>query len=108
MTEEQKAERKLLIANNQEWDAAEVVRRAWLVQHIARKTLPKDAVSVIAASLTHGRFFVAESMGHGSSQAQEMLGLERSSHGSIEKYLEQHPNRALHVALAVALGGRCV
>ncbi len=105
MTEEQKAERKLLIANNKEWDAAEVVRRAWLVQLIARKTLPKDAVSVIAASLTHGRFFVAESMGHGSSQAQEMLGLERSSHGSIEKYLEQHPNRALHVALAVALGG---
>lgn len=60
---------------------------------------------MIAASLTHGRFFVAESMGQGSSQAQEMLGLERSSHGSIEKYLEQHPNRALNVALAVALGG---
>lgn len=105
MTDEQKAERKLLIANNKEWDAAEVVRRAWLVQLIARKALPKDAVSVIAASLTHGRLFVAESMGHGSSQAQELLGLERSSHGNIEKYLEQHPNRALHVALAVALGG---
>ena len=42
MTDEEKAERKQLIANNKDWDAAESVRREWLAQFLGRKTLPKD------------------------------------------------------------------
>ena len=37
MTDEQKAERKELIANNKEWDAAETVRREWLAARRGNK-----------------------------------------------------------------------
>ncbi len=105
MTDEQKAERKQLIANNKEWDAAETVRRQWLAQLIARKTLPKDAVKMIAESLTHSTQLVAASMSDGNAQAKELLGLKRDYTAKLEAYLEKHPSKALHVALAVALGG---
>jgi ParB family chromosome partitioning protein len=52
MTEEQKAERKTLIANNKAWDWAETVRREWLGEFLTRKTLPKDAPQFIARGLT--------------------------------------------------------
>ncbi|WP_349885792.1 ParB/RepB/Spo0J family partition protein (plasmid) [Microbacterium sp. WHRI 7836] len=52
MTDEEKAERKTLIANNKDWDAAESVRRDWLAQFLSRKTLPKNSAQVIARSLT--------------------------------------------------------
>ena len=105
MTDEQKAERKQLIANNKEWDGAETGRRQWLAQLIARKTLPKEAGNVIAESLTHSTRLVADSMGQGNAQAKELLGLKRDYTAKIESYLEKHPSKALHVALAVALGG---
>lgn len=51
MTDEQKAERRQLIANNKAWDEAEPVRRAWLAEFLARKTLPKNATAYAAATL---------------------------------------------------------
>src|SRR3546814_3964790 len=37
MTDEQKAERRTLIANNKAWDSAQVVRREWLTTLLSRK-----------------------------------------------------------------------
>jgi len=43
MTDEQKAERKALVANNKSWDSAATVRRAWLTESfLTRTTAPKE------------------------------------------------------------------
>jgi ParB family transcriptional regulator, chromosome partitioning protein len=105
MTDEQKAERKRVIANNKEWDAAEVVRREWLTTFLSRKTAPKNATSVIAAALSIGRSLVADSMGHGSTLASRLLGIADGPGETIERYLAAHPGRSAHVGLAITLGG---
>lgn len=54
-TEEQKAERRTLIANNKAWDSAERVRRAWLTDaFLPRTTPPKGAETFIALAVAHG------------------------------------------------------
>lgn len=105
MSEEAKAERRTLIARNKEWDAATTVRTEWLTGFLARKTLPKNATAVLAASLTGAHGLVAESMSHGSSTAKTLLGVDPGYGTRLDAFLQQHPTRALHVALAVALGG---
>lgn len=106
MTDQQKAERKELIANNKEWDAAETVRREWLTQFLARKTTPRNAPIVIAEALTQARWKIADGLTRGSSTAKTLLSLEDSTFGDqIADYLAAHPNRAVHVTLAVVLGG---
>lgn len=54
MTDEQKAERRELIANNKAWDAAEPIRRAWLTQFAAGTTAPKGVELFIAAAIVRG------------------------------------------------------
>lgn len=106
MTDEQKAERKELIANNKEWDAAETVRREWLTQFLARKTTPKNAQAVIAEALTTARWKIADGLTRGSTTAKVLLGIDGADYGDqIAEYLAAHPNRAVHVTLAVVLGG---
>ncbi|MDR7110881.1 hypothetical protein J2X03_000737 [Microbacterium trichothecenolyticum] len=106
MTDEQKAERKELIAHNKEWDAAETVRREWLAQFLARKTAPKNAQTVIAEALTGARWKIADGLTRGSTTAKTLLGIETADYGDqIAEYLAAHPNRAVHVTLAVVLGG---
>lgn len=106
MTDEQKAERKTLIANNKEWDAAETVRREWLTTLLTRKTLPKNAQTVIATSLATAGGVIAQALGHGNTVAASILGIT-DGHGStrIADYLTAHPARAAHVTLALVLGG---
>lgn len=105
MTDEQKAERKTLIANNKEWDAAETVRREWLASLISRKTLPKNAAQVIAAALTEGRYAVSTALSHGNSLAKTLLGLEDSYSVDLAAHTDAHPTKAMHVSLAIVLGG---
>lgn len=106
MTDEQKAARKVLIANNKEWNAAESVRREWLASLIARKALPKDAARVIATGLTSQRYSVSQAMSRGNSLATALLGLKSDYESSaIATYLDKHPARAAFVSLAVVLGG---
>jgi ParB family chromosome partitioning protein len=50
LTEEGKAERKMVVANNKAWDAAEPVRREFLTELFKRKTPPAKAM-VFAVSL---------------------------------------------------------
>ncbi|WP_345763389.1 ParB/RepB/Spo0J family partition protein [Diaminobutyricibacter sp. McL0608] len=108
MTDEQKAERKTLIANNKAWASAEIVRREWLTEFLARKTPPKDANTVIAQGLTTHRRDVATAAERGNALAHELLGIERGSSWNGDKlaaYLESNPTTAQHVSLAVVLGG---
>ncbi|CAQ03233.1 chromosome partitioning protein [Clavibacter sepedonicus] len=107
-TEEQKAERRRVIANNKAWDAAESVRREFVAALVTRRSLPKDAGQVIAAGLTTHRHEVGRAVQEGSPLAHEFLGVERDYgyYGDgLGKYAAATPTKAQHVALAVVLGG---
>ena len=110
-TEEQKAERRTLIANNKAWKSAEVVRREWLTTLLSRKALPKGAATVIAQGLTLHRFDVGDAAREGNTLAHTLLGLTQgsSTYGLtpdlLAGYLDNHPTKANHVSLAIVLGG---
>lgn len=107
MTDEQKAERRTLIANNKAWASAEVVRREWLTTFLSRKTLPKDAAAVIATGLTLHRQAVSLGTRDGNTLAHELLSIERGGYWEADKLaalVEHTPSKAQHVALAVVLG----
>lgn len=108
MTDEQKAEHKTLIANNKEWDAAEVVRREWLTTFFARKALPKNAATVVASLLTSARHQVSDAMGRGNELAAQLLSIEGDTGyytDAFADYLTAHPAKAAHASLAVVIGG---
>lgn len=108
MTDEQKAERKTLIANNKAWASAETVRREFLVELLSRKTLPKDAAAVIAQGLTTHHRAVGSAVSEGNTLAHTLLGIERAGYREGDKLaqiVEQNPTKAQHVSLAVVLAG---
>ncbi|MEO7016220.1 MAG: hypothetical protein ABI067_06725, partial [Leifsonia sp.] len=105
MTDEQKAERKLLIRRNREWDSATVVRVRWLSSFLARKDLPKDTAAFIATSLArYGR----ELNEKGQSLSQELLGLTATSgrwqQSPLADLVDEQPGKAALVTLALILG----
>jgi ParB family chromosome partitioning protein len=108
MNDEQKAERKTLIANNKAWDSAEVVRREWLATFLSRKTLPKDATAFVAVGLTRHRTDVASALAAGNRFAAVLLGLPEPegywSPSPVDTYAEQ-PGKAAHATLAIVLAG---
>ncbi|PPH80024.1 chromosome partitioning protein, partial [Rathayibacter sp. AY1D5] len=106
---EKSAERKVLIANNKAWNAAEKVRREWIATFLARKTLPKDADRIIALGLTAHRFAVSSGMTGGSDLAHTLLRIERPSGyraDALAALIEGNPAKARLVALAVVLEGQ--
>lgn len=108
MTDEQKAERKTLIARNKAWDSAEVVRRNWLGELVTRKTLPTNAPVVIARGLTEYRHEVASAASHGHVLAHKILGLEEAGWGKpnrLAALVDDSPTKAVHVSLAIVLAG---
>lgn len=106
MTDEQKAERRTLISNNKAWASAEVVRREWLTTFLSRKTLPKDAVVVIAKGLTVHRQAISTATREGNELAHQLLGLEPTSNfeDKLAALIERSPAKAQRVALAIVLG----
>ena len=108
-TDEQKAERKELIANNKAWVSAEVVRREWLAGFLGRKTLPKDAGQFVATALTAHRSTIASALSGGNWLAATLLGLDAQDsewgQSPIDPVAESQPSRAGHVSLAVVLAG---
>lgn len=108
MNDEQKAERKTLIANNKAWASAEVVRREWLASFLTRKTLPKDAAAFVAIGVTQHRVDVSSALAAGNRFAAVLLGLpEPEGHYSanpIDTHAEQ-TGKHTHVTLAVVLAG---
>ncbi len=107
MTDEQKAERRELIANNKAWASAETVRREWLTAFLARKTLPKDAAAFVATALTTVHTTVGHAVQNGNGLAHDLLGVQRGSYGrdNLAPLVERTPAKAGHVALAIVLGG---
>lgn len=109
MTNEQKAERRELIANNKAWASAETVRREWLTAFLGRKTLPKDAAQFVARGLTGSRSTVADAMSRGNSLAHTLLGIEHDggmwSGDKLAALVEANPGKAATVSLAVVLAG---
>ncbi|MGC5225131.1 ParB/RepB/Spo0J family partition protein [Micromonospora sp. DT81.3] len=109
MTDEQKAERRELIANNKAWDSAETVRRQWLTTLLGRKTLPKDGTAFVAKGLTIHRIPVSRGISDGNALAHELLGIQRGDGyypaDRLHTVIEHTPAKAAHVALAVVLGG---
>jgi ParB family chromosome partitioning protein len=108
MSDEQKAERKTLIANNKAWASAEVVRREWLASFLTRKTLPKDAAAFVALGLTQHRVDVSSALAAGNRFAAVLLRLPEPegywSANPIDTYAEQ-TGKYTHVTLAVVLAG---
>jgi ParB family chromosome partitioning protein len=106
MTEEQKAERRTLIANNKAWASAEVVRREWLRGFLARKGLPKDAASFVTGCLINDAAIVASSLDSRSEWACDLLGLDKPGWdvSPLAMFLVEHPAKTGHVALAVIVG----
>jgi ParB family chromosome partitioning protein len=107
MTEEQKEERKALIANNKVWASAETVRREWLASFLSRKTLPKDASVVIATGLTAYRSITGTAIEKGNVLAHQFFGIDRAYWGpdKLAQLVADSPTKAQHIILAVVLGG---
>lgn len=108
MTDEQKDERKTLIANNKAWASAEVVRREWLAEFLSRKTLPKDATQAITVGLTVHHSMVGKAIQNGNVLAHTLLGMKRANYWDADKLaalVEKTPTKAQHVSLAIVLAG---
>lgn len=111
MSEEEKAQRRLVIANNREWDSATTVRRDWLRGFLARRTAPKDALTYLAVTLGRGGHDLRRAMESGHPSACELLGM--TPVGSVytgranpitEAAATAAASRATMLALAVLLG----
>ncbi|WP_298800410.1 chromosome partitioning protein ParB [uncultured Pseudonocardia sp.] len=75
MTEQEKAVRRRVVANNKAWDSAAIVRRKWLREFLARKSAPKDAAGYIAVTLAGGSHDVRKAMEAAHPTACTLLGL---------------------------------
>jgi ParB family chromosome partitioning protein len=105
-TEEQKAERRTLIANNKAWDSAEKVRRTWLANLLSRKSLPKDAAVFTAITFAEFTFEVGHAIQDHHSLAHTLLGLEYQygRRNKLVALIEATPTKAATVSFALALG----
>lgn len=114
MTDQEKAERREVVANNAAWRSAETVRRTWLRNLAARKTAPKDAGTFLAHVLATRADDVAHAAAAGHTLAFDLLGLSAPkatgygyySRGALTDLIEAAtPARAQVIALTLALAG---
>lgn len=106
--EQEREQRRTVIANNKAWRSAQTVRRAWLAKFAARKTAPKTAGALIASSLAWCDHHLTGALQDGHTYGHELLGLDRGDYGSRGIRVDQHLTsagdaRALHVALILVL-----
>lgn len=74
-SEQAKAERRRVIANNKNWDSAATVRRDWMRSFLTRRTAPRDAWTYIATTLAHAGHDLRRAMESGHPTACELLGV---------------------------------
>ncbi len=105
-TEQQKAERRELIANNKAWPSAEVVRRDWLTAFLARKTTPKDALAFVAIVAAVHPDRLATALSTHQEMAASLLGgkYEWGKKHPLAALIEANPAKATTALLAVTLG----
>ncbi|AZH79331.1 chromosome partitioning protein [Microbacterium sp. Y-01] len=108
MTEEEKAERRRVVANNKAWVSAEKVRRAWVTKLLGRKRLPSQALAFAATVIADNRYEVARAANDGHDMAATLLNLDgQRRYGQphpIAAMTQATPTKAGHALLAVALG----
>lgn len=105
-TDEQKSERRTLIANNKAWASAEVVRREWLVRFLSRKTAPKNALAFLADTLIRNGGYLSKALSERHPLAGELLGAAKREWGKpdpLAVLIEQNPTRTTTVLLAIAI-----
>ena len=109
MSEEQKTERRTLIANNKAWKSAETVRRDWLTTFAGRKTAPKDASTYLAGVLAGGHHSLKRAAEQGHTLARALLGLDRTTgygdRALVDLVAAANPARAQVIALVLVLAG---
>jgi ParB family chromosome partitioning protein len=105
-TEQQKRERRDLIANNKAWPSAEVVRREWLTALLARKTTPKDALLFVATVAAQHPDRLATALSTHQEMAATLLGgtYEWGKKHPLAVLIEANPAKATTALLAVTLG----
>lgn len=105
MTEEEKAARRELIANNKAWASAEKVRREFLTRILGRKRLPADALAFAVVTLARESFEVGKAVSDHHALANELLGYQYTyGHQPLAALVEATPTKAAHIALALAVG----
>lgn len=72
-------ERRRVIANNKAWASAEVVRRDWLRQFLARKTPPQGAEALICEAVVGGQFSLIKAMEAAHPLLRDLNGLDTGS-----------------------------
>jgi ParB family chromosome partitioning protein len=72
-------ERRRVIANNKAWASAEVVRRDWLRQFLARRTAPQGAEALICEAVVGVQFTLTKAMDAAHPMLRELLGLDTGS-----------------------------
>ncbi|SEE94292.1 ParB/RepB/Spo0J family partition protein [Jiangella alba] len=107
MTEEEKHERRELVATNKAWAAAEEVRREWLRTFLTRKTAPKDAAQHILRTTLASNYYVGKAVRDNNQLLAVLLGHDKPlSHGQspiLEAAEKATPARAQVLALGVVL-----
>ncbi|MEA5456927.1 ParB N-terminal domain-containing protein [Sinomonas sp. JGH33] len=105
MTEEQKAERKTLIANNKAMDAAQAVRREWVRTLLARKSAPKGWQRFLAVAHTRHHNVIRD---RSADLAAELAGVAKEKDylsAALTEHVAAHPGRPEVALLALALAG---
>lgn len=101
MTEEEKAERRTVVANNKAWDAATEVRRAFLTKVAQRKTPPSGAEALVSAAVAQVGNYGTNKHPHDAWAALSIDGAK------IEREVKAKNTTAKRhtvITLAVALG----
>lgn len=112
MTEEEKAERRTLIANNKAADAAQAVRREWVAALLAKKQAPKGWQRFLALAHTVHHYTVND---YGNDIVEELLSLpkpeSKTAHAGywalnrVAQHVTDHPARPEIVLIALVCAG---
>lgn len=105
MTDKEKAERRIVVANNKAWDSAAKVRRAWIRTLLSRKKLPADALTFGVRVLVEEASVIERAGTNGHRTAGQLFaGDGVTARATLAKTIDETPGKATHVLLAVALG----
>ncbi len=105
MTSQEKAERRVVIANNKAWASAEKVRRGWVRKLLSRMKLPTDASAFAVGVLVEERFAVERAVSKGHRTAGILIGVDaEAARDHLARTVAESRSKTGHVLLAVALG----
>lgn len=77
MSEDEKAERRMVIANNKAWDSAAVVRAAWIKAFAKGSTAPEGAEKFVLAAVLH------EGLASNRTEADRVVAQRRSQASAL-------------------------